>query len=74
VTRTFYVVDPENYTPEITIRRPYEGTKVYMPDFENPVMVVLSAYIDHGNVLKFEEVKCNVDGQELYLKTDYPDL
>ena len=58
VTRTFYVVDPENYAPEITIRRPYEGTKVYMPDFDNPVMVVLSAYIDHGTVLKFEEVKC----------------
>ena len=72
VTRTFYVVNPENYTPEITIRRPYEGTKVYMPNFENPVMVVLSAYIDHGNVLKFEEVKCEVDGQELFLKTDYP--
>ena len=33
VTRTFYVVDPENYEPEITIRRPYEGTKVFMPDF-----------------------------------------
>ena len=73
VNSVMYVVDPENYTPEITIRRPYEGTKVYMPDFENPVMVVLSAYIEHGNVLKFEEVKCNVDGQELYLKTDYPD-
>ena len=73
VNRSFYVVDPENYAPEITIRRPYEGTKVYMPDFENPVMVVLSAYIDHGTVLKFEEVKCSVDGQELYLKTDYPD-
>ena len=33
---------------------------------------MLSAYIEHGNVLKFEEVKCNVDGQELTLKTDYP--
>lgn len=73
VTRSFYVVNPDNYTPEITIRRPYEGTKVYMPNFENPVMIVLSAYIDHGNVLKFEEVRCDVDGQELYLKTDYPD-
>ena len=72
VTRSFYVVDPENYTPEITIRRPYEGTKVYMPNFENPVMIVLSAYIDHGNVLKFEQVKCSVDGQDLFLKTDYP--
>ena len=73
VNRSFYVVDPENYAPEITIRRPYEGTKVYMPDFENPVMVVLSAYIEHGKLLKFEEVKCNVDGKELTLKTDYPD-
>jgi hypothetical protein len=73
VTRSFYVVDPENYAPEITIRRPYEGTKVYMPNFENPIMVVLSAYIDHANALKFEEVKCNIGGQELYLKTDYPD-
>ena len=73
VTRTFYAVDPDNYTPEITIRRPYDGTKVYMPNFENPVMLVLSAYIDHGNVLKFEQVKCSVDGQELSLKTDYPD-
>lgn len=72
VTRTFFVVDPENYTPEITIRRPYEGTQVYMPDFDNPVLVVLSAYIDHPEVLKFEEVKCLVDGQELVLKTDYP--
>ena len=73
VTRTFYVVNPENYTPEITIRRPYEGTLVYMPNFENPVMVVLSAYIDHGSVLKFEEVKCTVDGQDLFLETSYPD-
>ena len=73
VTRSFYAVDPENYAPEITIRRPYESTKVYLPNFENPVMVVLSAYIDHGDVLKFEEVKCTVDGQQLSLKTDYPD-
>ena len=73
VNRSFYVVDPDNYTPDVTIRRPYEGTKVYMPDFDNPVMVVVSAYIDHADVLKFEEVKCMVDGQELSLKTDYPD-
>ena len=73
VNRTFYVVDPELYTPEITIRRPYEGTQVYLPDFENPVMVVLSTYVEHGNIIKFDEVKCNVDGQELILKTDYPD-
>ena len=73
VTRSFYVADPENYTPDITIRRPYQGTKVYMPDFEHPVMIVLSAYVDHGNIIKFEEVKCTVDGQELTLTTKYPD-
>ena len=73
VSRIFYAVNPELYTPEITIRRPYEGTKVYMPNFENPVIVVLSAYVEHGNIIKFDEVKCNVDGQELTLKTDYPD-
>ena len=73
VTRSFYVVDPENYAPEITIRRPYEGTKVYMPDFENPILIVLSAYIEHPDILKFEEVKCSVDGQELTLKTDHPE-
>ena len=73
VTRTFYAVDPENYEPQITIRRPYEGTKVYMPNFENPVVVVLSAYIEHPEVLKFEEVTASVDGQTLTLKTDHPD-
>ena len=73
LSRTFYVVDPENYAPEITIRRPYEGTKVYMPDFENPVMVVLSAYIEHPDVLKFETVAASVDGQTLTLKTEHPE-
>ena len=48
-------------------------TKVYMPDFENPILIVLSAYIDHPDILKFNEVKCSVDGQELILKTEYPD-
>nr|MCR5013161.1 T9SS type A sorting domain-containing protein [Bacteroidales bacterium] len=73
VTRSFYVVDPANYAPEITIRRPYEGTKVYMPNFDNPVLIVISAYVDHGDAIKFEQVKCHVDGHSLYLKTDYPD-
>lgn len=73
ITRSFYVVDPENYTPEITIRRPYEGTKVYMPNFDKPVLVVLSAYIEHGDAIKFEEVKCTINGEDVILKTDYPD-
>ena len=73
VTRSFEVVDPNAYTPEITIRRPYEGTKVYMPNLESPVMVVLSAYIEHGDAIKFESVSCSVDGQTLQLETAYPD-
>ncbi len=73
VTRSFYVVNPENYTPEITIRRPYEGTMVYMPNFDKPVLVVLSAYIEHGDAIKFEEVKCTINGEDVILKTDYPD-
>lgn len=72
VNRTFQVVNPDNYTPEITIRRPYNGTKVYMPEL-NPIMLVLSAHIEHGNVIKFEEVKCSIDGQEVTLETAYPD-
>ena len=73
VTRSFYAVDPDQYTPEITIRRPYEGSKVYMPDFQNPVMVVVSAYVEHSNAIKLEDIRCTVDGHELVLKTDYPD-
>ena len=72
VNRTFEVVDPDNYTPEITIRRPYEGLNVYMTELK-PMMLVLSAYVEHGNVIKFEDVCCNVDGQTIPLQTAYPD-
>ena len=72
VNRTFLVVNPDNYTPEITIRRPYNGTKVYMQDLK-PAMIVLSAYVEHGNCIKFEEVKCTLGGQEVQLQTAYPD-
>jgi hypothetical protein len=72
VNRTFEVVDPDNFTPEITIRRPYEGLNVYMTELK-PMMLVLSAYIEHGNVIKFEDVHCNVDGQTIQLQTAYPD-
>ncbi len=73
VTRTFEVVDPEQFTPQITIRRPYEGTKVYMPNLENPILLVLSAHVEHGDIIKFESVTCSVDGQTLSLETEYPD-
>ena len=72
VNRTFEVVNPDNFAPEITIRRPYEGLNVYMTELK-PMMLVLSAYIEHGNVIKFEDVHCNVDGQTIQLQTAYPD-
>ena len=72
VNRTFEVVNPNNYTPEITIRRPYDNLDVYMSELK-PVMLVLSAYVEHGNVIKFEQVSCDVNGQTVYLETAYPD-
>lgn len=73
VTRTFEVVDPDAYTPEITIRRPYDGTTVYAPTLNDPILLVLSAYIEHGDAIKFEDVKCTINGEELQLETAYPD-
>ena len=72
VNRTFEVVNPDNYTPEITIRRPYDNLNVYMSDLK-PMMLVLSAYVEHGNVIKFEDVHCNVGGTSVQLQTAYPD-
>ncbi len=72
VVKSFEVVDPYAYDPEVKIRRPYEGTKVYMEDL-HPVMIVVSAYIEHPEVIKFTEITASVDGMEIPLKTDYPD-
>lgn len=71
VTRTFEVVNPNNFTPEIVLRRPYDGTKVYMSEL-HPIMLVLSAYVEHGDVIRFNEVKCTLDGEDILLHTDYP--
>ena len=72
VVKTFEVVDPDLYTPAITLRRPYDGTKVYL-DAIHPVMIVVSAYIEHPEVVKFTEVKATVNGEDIALRTDYPD-
>ena len=71
VVKSFEVVDPYAYEPEVKIRRPYEGTKVYLDDI-HPVMIVVSAYIEHPEVIKFTDIKASVDGQEITLQTDYP--
>ena len=72
VIKTFEVVDPDLYTPEVTLRRPYDGTKVYL-DALHPVMIVVSASIEHPEVVKFTEVKATINGENMVLKTDYPD-
>ena len=71
VNRTFEVVNPSNYNPEITLRRPYNNLNVYMSDLR-PMLLVLSAYIEHGDVIKFEDVHCEVGGQTIQLQTAYP--
>ncbi len=72
VVKTFEVVDPDAYEPEVKIRRPYEGTKIYLEEI-HPVMIVVSAYIEHPEVIKFTDITASVDGVEIPLKTDYPD-
>ncbi|MBR4391132.1 MAG: T9SS type A sorting domain-containing protein [Bacteroidales bacterium] len=72
VIKQFEVVDPDLYEPEITIRRPYENTKVYLSDLY-PVMVVVSAYIEHPEVIHFIDFKASIGGQEIELKTAHPD-
>lgn len=71
VNRTFEVVNPNNYTPEITIRRPYDNLNVYMPELK-PMTLVLSAYVEHGDVIKFNDVHCEINGQTVQLQTAYP--
>ncbi len=71
VFKTFDVIDPLAYTPEVKIRRPYDGTKVFMPELK-PMLLVISAYIEHSDALKIESVTCNVDGQSLEAVTYYP--
>ncbi|MDD4848739.1 MAG: peptide-N-glycosidase F-related protein, partial [Bacteroidales bacterium] len=72
VFKNFEVIDAQAYTPTITIRRPYEGTMVYMPELQ-PILLVVSAYIEHNDALHIENVICNVDGQNIEAVTYYPE-
>ncbi|MBR5081055.1 MAG: T9SS type A sorting domain-containing protein [Bacteroidales bacterium] len=73
VVKSFEVVDPYAYNPVVTIRRPYDNTEVYMNNTRHPIMIVVSAYIDHPEVIKFTEVKATINGEDILLQTDYPD-
>ena len=72
VVKTFEVVDPYAYDPEVKIRRPFDGTKVYLDEI-HPVMIVVSAYIEHPEVIKFTDITASINGEDIALHTDYPD-
>ena len=72
MVKSFEVVDPYAYDPEVKIRRPYDGTKVYLDEI-HPVMIVVSAYIEHPEVIKFTDVHAAINGEYIALQTDYPD-
>jgi len=71
VTKTFLVIDPMDYTPTYTIRRPYDGSTVYMPELSDMV-ICISTYIEHSDAIEFEEVKATIDGSDVILDTKYP--
>ena len=76
VVKTFEVVDPYAYDPEVKIRRPYDGTKVYLGESYGDIysfMIVVSAYIEHPEVIKFTDITATIDGEDIALHTDYPD-
>lgn len=62
VTQSFEVVDATAYSPELTIRRPVEGPKVYMEELSS-ILIVASAYIDHPEVLNILNVSYDIEGQ-----------
>jgi len=72
VVKSFEVVDPYTYDPEVKIRRPFDGTKVYLDEI-HPVMIVVSAYIEHPEVIKFTDITASINGEDIALHTDYPD-
>lgn len=61
VTQSFLVVDPTLFSPELTIRRPADGTMVYMEDLSS-ILVLASAYIEHPDVLHITNVNCVIQG------------
>lgn len=72
VIKTFEVIDHTAYPTEITIRRPYNETNVYLPELK-PIVISTSLKVEHADALKFEEVTATINGNENILTTVYPD-
>ena len=71
VVKTFQVIDHTAYQTDITIRRPYDGSLVYLPELK-PIILNASLIVEHADALHFEEVTATVNGEEISLATDYP--
>jgi len=63
VSQSFEVVDATAYTADLTIRRPIDGSKVYMNELSE-ILIVASAYIDHTEVLSVESVNFQIEGSK----------
>lgn len=72
VIKSFDVIDPMAYTPTYTIRRPFNGSTVFMPEL-SAMVICLSTYIEHPDAIHFEEVKASINGNDIILETKYPD-
>lgn len=62
VVQQFEVVDPAAFVPEIKIRRPYDGTKVYAETLD-PLLMVVSVDIEHPDVILVENMEFNINGE-----------
>ena len=72
VIKTFEVIDHTAYPTEITIRRPYNETNVYLPELKT-IVLSTSLQVEHADALHFEEVTATIDGETVELNTIYPD-
>lgn len=72
VIKIFEVIDHTQYETDITIRRPYDSTNVYLPELK-PIILNASLQIEHADALHFEEVTATINGEEVTLTTDFPD-
>ena len=71
VIKTFEIIDHTAYPTDITIRRPYDETNVYLPELK-AIVISTSLKVEHADALHFEEVTCTINGESLNLRTDYP--
>ena len=70
VYQSFHVYDATMYSADLTVRRPADGTNVYIADL-SPIILVASSYIEHPDVLHILSVEYTVSNESgnLYEKS-----